>query len=80
MKKEGNGGRGNGQIDNPHLLDGVLAEDEIPAGLHHRRCASRFCGKFFWSRQDGDNYCCEQCDLDEHPQYRPSERFGGLAK
>jgi hypothetical protein len=75
MRTEGTGGRGNAHIEDAHLLDGVTGTNEIPAGLHRRKCVNLRCKRLFWSRQDGDIYCSEQCDLDVHPEYKPSRHL-----
>ena len=68
MKAEGYGGSVSARFDDS-VIDGVRSEDERPAGVRRRDCASDFCDRSFLSRQDGDRYCCEQCDIDMHPEY-----------
>lgn len=72
MKSEGYGGRGgNHTMSNGQMLDGVLSTcKERPAGVRWRKCQSTRCKRWFKSRQDGDYYCSERCDIDMHPSFQ----------
>jgi hypothetical protein len=63
---EGYGGRaGNDSNRDAWALSGLLHDDgPITCSGVIQACANPKCNERFLSRQDGDDYCSEACDLD----------------
>ena len=76
MKAEGSGGRGALDRDGERVLAGVLSTDPQPAAKHRERCVNPRCRKQFTPRQEGDDYCCQACDLNDNPARRGKNRKG----
>jgi len=73
MKIEGYGGPILASRNDDDVINGVRCDDEgqaLRGDVRWRTCASKFCEREFYSRQDGDYYCCEQCDIDMHPEFK----------
>lgn len=70
MTREGYGGRGSLDNDPLNMLGGLIDYDIAPDGAELRTCGNPRCGEVFLSRQDGDLYCSESCDIDSNPRYK----------
>lgn len=71
MRIEGNGGPIGSATNDTSVLDGVCTTDADPKVKGVRRfCANPRCNNTFLSRQEGDLYCSEACDINANPQYR----------
>jgi hypothetical protein len=78
---EGYGGRaGNDSNQDCWALSGLLPDEPLDWSGTLKHCSNVKCSKRYLSRQDGDDYCSEACDLDANRGLRASQNGADLCE